>query len=101
MSFLTPPVSVSGFQNYQLKGFADATNIKTGKHEIEIILHYSEKSSSTKGFLEVSKQNSMIMITAISTAIIIILTIAGIIIYKKRKNVGKQTNKKSQEKNEK
>ena len=53
LSFLMPPVTVSGFQNYQLKGFADATELKKGIYNASITVYYADKSTSIDASVEV------------------------------------------------
>ncbi len=89
LSFLTPPVTVSGFQNYQLKGFADATALKKGIYNSNITLHYADKSSSIRASIEVIGGISVLVIVITAAAVLIVILIIFIYFMIKRKNKSK------------
>ncbi len=95
LNFLTPPVTVSGFQSYMLKGFVDATQIKKGTYNSTIIIHYQDKTTTKTGIIEVISDNKTL--TIIISSIILALLVIGIIIFIiKKKNKNNQETKSEQ-----
>jgi len=89
LSFLMPPVTVSGFQNYQLKGFADATELKKGIYNASITVYYADKSTSIDASVEVMGGISVLVII-IAAAAVLIAALSIIVVYA----LAKKRNKK-------
>lgn len=101
MRFSTPPITLEGFQQYELKGFLDATELTRGEYESNITIHYSGKTTRTKIPLTIIKKDGnkttlIIIAIAIFTILLLITIIIRIIKRKKNKKVqSQQTDKVS------
>jgi len=87
-SFLTPPVTINGFQPYQLGGFIDAQNIPIGEYDINISLYYMGKITSKLDVIQVIKErkgNLLFIILGAIVALIVICAVYFFIIKKRKK----------------
>ncbi len=93
LTFLTPPVTVSGFQSYMLKGFVDATQIKKGSYNSTISIYYKDKITTKNATIKVISDSKVLIIIAAGViALLIIITI--ILIIKKKNNPNNTNNTK-------
>jgi len=75
--FSTSPITLGGFQEYELKGFLDATNLRVGEYKTNVTVYYSgEETTKVMPLTVISKginENLIIIIgiLAIITALVI------------------------------
>jgi len=89
VSFRTPPATLKGWEEGQLEGFVDTTNLE-GDYDVDISLHYGEQTTITEGSVNIYRFSYAVIIIV---SVVFILVAAGIIvlvIWIKKKKKGRK-----------